>query len=83
MGWNRLKMVHPSPLFDRFPADPSVYFVHSYFVVPKDDAVVSTRTEHGVEFVSSIRRGRLFATQFHPEKSQTLGVELLRNFSRT
>jgi imidazole glycerol-phosphate synthase subunit HisH len=83
MGWNRLRMAAPSPVFDRFPADPSVYFVHSYFVVPKDETVVSTWTGHGVDFVSSIRRGRLFATQFHPEKSQTLGVELLRNFSRT
>jgi glutamine amidotransferase len=81
MGWNTLETVHPSPLLDRLPPDPHMYFVHSYFVVPKDEAVVATRTRHGVSFVSSIRRGRLFATQFHPEKSQRLGLQLLENFA--
>lgn len=81
MGWNSLDLAAPSPLFSGFPADPYVYFVHSYYVKPRDEAVVAARTRYGIPFVSSIRRGRLFATQFHPEKSQRLGLHLLQNFA--
>lgn len=82
MGWNTLDMAAESPIFSGFPAEPHMYFVHSYFVKPRDEAVVATRTRYGIPFVSSIRRGRLYATQFHPEKSQRLGLHLLQNFSQ-
>ena len=81
MGWNRLLPVHPSPLLAHLPSDPYVYFVHSYYVVPEDESVIATKTDYGIDFVSSVRRGNLFATQFHPEKSQTLGLALLKNFA--
>jgi len=59
-----------------------VYFVHSYHVVPEDESVVATTTDYGYEFCSAIRRGNLFATQFHPEKSSDVGLQILRNFTR-
>lgn len=82
MGWNRLEPVGPSPLLKDLPADASFYFVHSYYVRPADESVVAARTHHGIPFVSMIARGNLFATQFHPEKSQKVGLKLLENFSR-
>jgi imidazole glycerol-phosphate synthase subunit HisH len=81
MGWNSLKFAGSSPLFEGIPAGSHVYFVHSYYVVPDDDAVVAASTEHGTEFCSSITQGNLFATQFHPEKSQSVGLRLLKNFA--
>jgi len=82
MGWNSLDVVGTSPLLDGIPTGSYFYFVHSYYVAPADDAVVTARTEHGVPFVSMIRRGNLFATQFHPEKSQRVGLRLLQNFAK-
>lgn len=83
MGWNSLEFAgpEPSPLFVGLPESSYVYFVHSYYVAPDDDSVVAARTEHGTTFTSSIRRGNLFATQFHPEKSQSIGLRLLQNFA--
>ncbi|MDA0282936.1 MAG: imidazole glycerol phosphate synthase subunit HisH [Planctomycetota bacterium] len=81
MGWNSLHFAGSSPLFEGIPAGSHVYFVHSYYVVPDDDSVVAASTEHGTEFCSSITRGNLFATQFHPEKSQSVGLRLLKNFA--
>ena len=83
MGWNSLEFAGPdtSPLFTDVPEQSYVYFVHSYYVAPDDDAVIATRTEHGTKFTSSIRRDNLFATQFHPEKSQSVGLRLLQNFA--
>ena len=81
MGWNRLDVVGQPKLFEGIPTDAHFYFVHSYYVVPEDEAVVAARTEHGVRFVSAVSRGNLFATQFHPEKSQQVGLKLLRNFA--
>ena len=71
----------PSSLLAGIDAGSYVYFVHSYHVVPDDDSVIATRTEHGIPFVSSIARDNLFATQFHPEKSQSIGLRLLKNFA--
>lgn len=82
MGWNALEVVKPNPLLEGIPGGAHVYFVHSYYVVPQDDSVVATRTFHGRPFVSMIARGNLFATQFHPEKSQRIGLKLLENFAR-
>jgi len=81
MGWNTLQFRQPSPLFDGIADGSHVYFVHSYHVVPRDESVVAARTEHGQSFVSVIQRGNLFATQFHPEKSQSVGLRLLKNFA--
>ena len=81
MGWNQLAVVPPQPLFAGIPADAYFYFVHSYYVVPADESVVVARTEHGDSFVSVIGQGNLFATQFHPEKSQSCGLRLLQNFA--
>lgn len=81
MGWNTLDIVHPNPLLAGLPDPPSVYFVHSYHVVPADSSVIATQTTYGKPFVSMVSRGRLFATQFHPEKSQRVGLKLLENFA--
>jgi glutamine amidotransferase len=82
MGWNSLEIVRPNPLLEGLSAGAHVYFVHSYHVVPRDESVVAARTDHGGPFVSMIARGNLFATQFHPEKSQSVGRRLLESFAR-
>jgi glutamine amidotransferase len=81
MGWNTLDIVRPHRLFEGIANGSSVYFVHSYYVVPSDESVVAARTEHGTTFVSAVARGNLFATQFHPEKSQAVGLRILKNFA--
>ena len=81
MGWNTLQTVGAPRLLAGLPADASVYFVHSYYVVPRDESVIAARTDYGVPFTSIISCGNLFATQFHPEKSQKVGLKLLENFA--
>lgn len=81
MGWNQLQVRKPSPILKGLSDGDHVYFVHSYYVVPDDDAVIATSTEYGVPFTSSIWRDNLFATQFHPEKSQAQGLRILANFA--
>lgn len=81
IGWNSLKVRNDCPLCRGVAGGSFVYFVHSYYVVPDDSSVIATTTEHGIEFVSSIRRGNLFATQFHPEKSQQVGLQMIANFA--
>lgn len=82
MGWNQLTVVRPSPLVQDIPQGASVYFVHSYHVVPQDASVVATTTDYGGAFVSSIWKDNVLATQFHPEKSQSVGLMMLKNFAR-
>jgi glutamine amidotransferase len=82
MGWNQLSAKKPTPLLRDLPADCSVYFVHSYYVVPEDASIIATTTDYGRPFVSSIWRDNLVATQFHPEKSQKVGLKVLENFGR-
>ena len=82
MGWNQLERVNPSPLFEGLAAESNVYFVHGYHVVPTDPSIIATTTDYGRPFVSSIRRGNVVATQFHPEKSQRVGLRILENFSK-
>lgn len=82
MGWNQLHIRQPNPLLNGIDEGDYVYFVHSYYVVPQDPSVIATETDYGVMFCSSIGRGRLFATQFHPEKSQAVGLRMLENFAR-
>jgi glutamine amidotransferase len=81
MGWNTLEMRGQCPLYRGLPSGSSVYFVHSYHVVPEDPAVIATTTDYGRPFVSSIWRGNVMATQFHPEKSQKVGLQILANFA--
>ncbi|MBN1846197.1 MAG: imidazole glycerol phosphate synthase subunit HisH [Sedimentisphaerales bacterium] len=80
MGWNALRVRGGSSLYGGIPDGSYVYFVHSYYVVPDDPAVVATTTVHGIEFASSIQKDNLCATQFHPEKSQRVGLRILQNF---
>ena len=81
MGWNTAKATNPdSKIWHDLPDDPYFYFVHSYFPHPKDQAVIASRTDYGSPFASAVKRGNLFATQFHPEKSQHTGLQLLKNF---
>lgn len=80
MGWNSLEIARPTPLLEGIENGSFVYFVHSYYVVPEDESVIIARTEHGTRFTSAISRGNLNATQFHPEKSQKVGLALLKNF---
>ena len=81
IGWNQLEIVRPDcPLYRDIPNGSYVYFVHSFYPQPVDASIVATRTEYGETFVSSVWKDNLFATQFHPEKSQKVGLKLLRNF---
>ncbi|HTW94109.1 MAG TPA: imidazole glycerol phosphate synthase subunit HisH [Tepidisphaeraceae bacterium] len=81
MGWNQLVVLRRSPLLVDLPEGAGVYFVHSYHVVPKEAGVVATETDYGGRFVSSVWRDNLMATQFHPEKSQRVGLKMLANFA--
>ncbi len=81
IGWNQLDIVKTDcPLYRGIPAGSYVYFVHSFFPKPADAAIVATRTTYGETFASSVWRDNVFATQFHPEKSQKVGLQLLANF---
>ncbi|MBT4127240.1 MAG: imidazole glycerol phosphate synthase subunit HisH [Nitrospina sp.] len=82
MGWNKIEVKKKEPLFENIDAiAPYFYFVHSYYVVPKDKNMVATVTNYGIEFVSGIQYKNIYAFQFHPEKSQTMGLALLERFS--
>ena len=81
MGWNQLEIRRPSPLFKDLPDKAGVYFVHGYHVVPTDESVIATTTDYGRPFVSSVWRDNVMATQFHPEKSQRVGLKILSNFA--
>lgn len=80
MGWNSIKYIKRPPLFRDIPDGSYFYFVHSYYVEPLDKEVIATVTDYGHTFVSSIWKANIIATQFHPEKSQALGLKLLRSF---
>ena len=82
MGWNKIEVKKKEPLFENIDViAPYFYFVHSYYVVPKDKNMVATVTNYGIEFVSGIQYRNIYAFQFHPEKSQTMGLALLERFS--
>lgn len=80
MGWNSIKKAKDSALLSTIDDGAYLYFVHSYYVVPKDDQVIAATTDYGIEFVSAIERANLFAVQFHPEKSSELGLKILKRF---
>jgi glutamine amidotransferase len=81
MGWNQLDVKRQSPILLGLPQNASVYFVHGYHVVPEDSNVIATTTDYGRPFVSSVWRENVMATQFHPEKSQKVGLQILSNFA--
>ena len=81
IGWNEVQFTKPDcPILQGIESGSHFYFVHSYYPQPKDESIVATRTEYGVDFVSAVWRDNVFATQFHPEKSQKVGLQLLTNF---
>ena len=81
IGWNQLEIVQPDcPLYRGIANGSYVYFVHSFYPQPVDGRIVATRTEYGGMFASSVWHENVYATQFHPEKSQKVGLQLLRNF---
>ncbi len=83
MGWNSLRLNQSAcPLFADLPANPSVYFVHGYFPVPTDANLTAAEADYPTPFCAAIWRNNVFATQFHPEKSQSVGLAMLRNFSK-
>ena len=80
MGWNTIQVNKPAPPLQNIAPGSYVYFVHSYYVEPADSSLVSTQTEYGIPFASSVWKDNIFATQFHPEKSQAVGLQVLKNF---
>jgi glutamine amidotransferase len=82
MGWNCVAKKKDSPFLEGISSGDYVYFVHSFYVVPQDASLTATTTDYGTTFVSSIATEHLFACQFHPEKSQELGLRILANFGR-
>lgn len=82
MGWNQVRKQAESPFLEGISDGDYFYFVHSYYVVPEDSSIAATTTSYGGSFVSSIATRRLFACQFHPEKSQETGLRVLANFGR-
>ncbi|MBF0555837.1 MAG: imidazole glycerol phosphate synthase subunit HisH [Nitrospirae bacterium] len=80
MGWNTVQFKNKPPIFDGIDDNRYFYFVHSYYVAPEDPAITAGTTDYGIEFTSMIWKDNVIATQFHPEKSQNSGLEVLNNF---
>jgi glutamine amidotransferase len=81
IGWNQIEIVQPEcPLFEGVENGSHVYFVHSFYPQPEDDSIAVCRTTYGVDFASAVWRDNVYATQFHPEKSQKIGLAILENF---
>lgn len=80
MGWNQIRIKKSAPVLEETPDGSYLYFVHSYYVIPEDENLIATTTEYGIEFASSIWKDNIFACQFHPEKSQDIGLNILRRF---
>jgi glutamine amidotransferase len=82
MGWNQLRLRKQDPLVKGIDPGSFVYFVHSYYVDPASEDVTLASTDHGIEFAAIVHKDNVWATQFHPEKSQKVGERLLDNFAR-
>jgi len=80
MGWNNVRLNRRPPIFDSIDDNSYFYFVHSFYVVPEDKDITAGITEYGREFTSMVWKENIFATQFHPEKSQELGLKILEGF---
>lgn len=81
IGWNSLEIKQKDTLFKGIPENSYVYFVHSYYLEAEDLTDVATVTNYGIDFHSAVGKGNIFATQFHPEKSGDVGLQILRNFA--
>lgn len=81
MGWNQIDLQGDAPLFNGIQNGTNVYFVHSYYVTPDDPAVVAATCSYGISFCAAIRKNNIMAVQFHPEKSQAIGLQMLKNFA--
>lgn len=80
MGWNILKTTRDSDLIKDLPEKPYAYFVHSYYCVPKNEGDVLISVDYGIEFTAAVERDNIYGVQFHPEKSQQVGLKILQNF---
>lgn len=83
MGWNQIRIASPnrdSVLLCDVPNGGYVYFVHSYYCAPRDASITAATTDYGIDFASVVERGNIFGVQFHPEKSQAVGLKMLENF---
>ncbi|MDZ8118034.1 imidazole glycerol phosphate synthase subunit HisH [Pontiella agarivorans] len=81
IGWNRMTEVQPDcPMFKGIPDESFFYLVHSFYVCPEDESVVAGKTGYGIDYTSCVWKDNVFATQFHPEKSQAVGLQMLKNF---
>ena len=80
MGWNTVKIISRPPILSEIEDNAYFYFVHSFYVVPEDQGIIATTTDYGTDFTSMIWKDNVFATQFHPEKSQELGLKILAGF---
>lgn len=81
MGWNQINIINEQcPLFTDIKDLANVYFCHSYYVSPSDPEIIATTTEYDIDFTSSVCKNNIFAVQFHPEKSQNIGLKIIKNF---
>jgi glutamine amidotransferase len=80
MGWNSISILRYAPIIDGIQDDTFFYFVHSYYVLPEDSTVIACTTDYGTKFTSMVWKDNIFATQFHPEKSQSVGLKVLKKF---
>ena len=80
IGWNDITLQNDGRLFQNLPANPYVYFVHSFYLKAKDENIVKATTDYGVKIHASVEEGNVFACQFHPEKSSDVGLAILKNF---
>ena len=81
IGWNSLELVNDGRLFVNMPENPYVYFVHSYYLKAKDEKIVKAVTDYSTTIHASVEQDNVFACQFHPEKSSTVGLQILKNFT--
>ena len=82
MGWNQIRWDRPVPMLQGIEQGAYVYFAHSYYALPTDAGITATTTNYGFDYASSVWKDNIFATQFHPEKSQAVGLKILENFVR-
>lgn len=82
MGWSSLNILQTGPLFAGLPAEPYVYFAHSYHAEPADASIISATADYGTAVTAAAQKGNVFGTQFHPEKSGEAGLEILRNWGK-
>jgi len=81
IGWNNITKVGASPLLENMENDPSFYFVHSFYCQPEEPSITIASADYGIKFSAVIHRNNIFGCQFHPEKSQSAGLQILKNFS--